>query len=78
MALARKDQITLTDTPRLIDFAQWMTAAEPALGWEEGTFLDAYLPSRTYRWLRVRRAAATPTSWRVRGAWLAHNLPGSG
>ncbi|MCC6269639.1 MAG: hypothetical protein IT300_18945 [Dehalococcoidia bacterium] len=26
--------------PRLADAAQWVTAAEPALGWSDGTFLE--------------------------------------
>jgi hypothetical protein len=32
--------------PRMADFARWMTAAEPALGLEEGDFLAAYERSR--------------------------------
>jgi hypothetical protein len=32
--------------PRMADFAQWATAAEPALGLEEGAFLSAYERSR--------------------------------
>jgi hypothetical protein len=32
--------------PRMADFAQWVTAAEPALGWERGTFLQAYKENR--------------------------------
>jgi putative DNA primase/helicase len=28
--------------PRLADFAKWVTAAEPGLGWENGTFLKTY------------------------------------
>jgi putative DNA primase/helicase len=38
--------VRLPRTPRLSDFAIWVTAAEPALGWEEGTFLKAYSVSR--------------------------------
>ena len=30
------------DLPRMADFAAWVCAAEPALGWPKGTFLDAY------------------------------------
>jgi hypothetical protein len=26
----------------MADFAIWVTAAEPVLGWEDGTFMDAY------------------------------------
>jgi hypothetical protein len=28
--------------PRMADFARWVTAAEPALGWPKGTFMAAY------------------------------------
>jgi hypothetical protein len=42
MALAGVDDVQITDAPRLIDFAQWVTAAEEYLGWEAGAFLDAY------------------------------------
>src|SRR5262249_41799758 len=30
----------------MADFAQWVTAAEPALGWAPGTFLAAYAASQ--------------------------------
>ena len=30
----------------MADFAQWMAAAEPGLGWEEGSFLSVYLANR--------------------------------
>ena len=32
----------LDSLPRLADFAKWITACEPALGWESGSFLEAY------------------------------------
>jgi hypothetical protein len=41
-ALARVDTITLDAMPRMADFAVWVTAAEPALGWAPGAFLTAY------------------------------------
>jgi hypothetical protein len=34
--------VHLTSYPRMADFAKWVTAAEPALGWEPKTFLKAY------------------------------------
>jgi hypothetical protein len=40
-ALAHKDSLPRYDLPRLADFAEWVTAAEPALGWTPGTFLAA-------------------------------------
>lgn len=34
--------ISLPRKPRMADFAVWVSAAEPALGWPPGTFLEAY------------------------------------
>jgi hypothetical protein len=41
-ALARRDAVHLDDAPRLVDFATFATAAEHALGWEDGTVINAY------------------------------------
>jgi hypothetical protein len=41
-ALRRLPQIKLPKLPRMADFAMWVCAAEPALGWQEGLFLEAY------------------------------------
>jgi energy-coupling factor transporter ATP-binding protein EcfA2 len=41
-ALRNIDTVHLTSYPRMADFAKWVTAAEPALGWEPKTFLRAY------------------------------------
>ncbi len=41
-ALARLPETRLDRLPRMADFAQLVVAAEPALGWEPGTFLSAY------------------------------------
>lgn len=45
-ALARVDTIELERLPRMADFAIWVTAAEPALGWEPGSFLESYTKNR--------------------------------
>lgn len=42
-ALANLDSVKLEKLPRLADFAIWVAAAEPGLGWEPGTFERAYL-----------------------------------
>lgn len=42
VAMERAPQTQLPHKPRMSDFATWVTAAEPALGWEAGTFLAAY------------------------------------
>jgi hypothetical protein len=41
-ALRRLKGINLDELPRMADFARWVTAAEPALGWADGTFMRAY------------------------------------
>ncbi|MEP3892480.1 hypothetical protein [Pseudophaeobacter sp.] len=45
-ALARVSTVTLKERPRMADFAKWITAAEPALGWSEGAFSEAYSANR--------------------------------
>jgi hypothetical protein len=34
--------VRLDRLPRMADFAAWVTACEPALGWQAGSFLEAY------------------------------------
>jgi hypothetical protein len=46
-ALANIDDVDLPFLPRLADFALWATAAEPALGWAHGSFLNAYTANRS-------------------------------
>jgi hypothetical protein len=46
-ALAREQDVQLERLPRMADFAVWVSAAEPALGWPAGAFLDAYGENRT-------------------------------
>ncbi|HJY86598.1 MAG TPA: hypothetical protein VKE24_07135 [Candidatus Acidoferrales bacterium] len=45
-ALNRLPKLSLDRLPRMADFALWVTAAEPALGWEDGTLLCVYETSR--------------------------------
>jgi hypothetical protein len=45
-ALGRVGTIRLASLPRMADFARFVTAAEPALGWKDGTFLSAYRSNR--------------------------------
>jgi hypothetical protein len=42
LALAASPAETAIELPRMADFARWVAAAEPALGWESGRFLRAY------------------------------------
>ena len=45
-ALRRLPEIKLSRRPRMADFATWVCAAEPAFGWPEGLFLNAYRCNR--------------------------------
>lgn len=45
-ALKNYRNVELKRMPRMADFAIWVTAAEPALGWEPGTFLREYARNR--------------------------------
>jgi DNA polymerase I-like protein with 3'-5' exonuclease and polymerase domains len=45
-ALRCQDTVRLPGLPRMADFALWVTAAEPALGWSAGAFMKAYDESR--------------------------------
>lgn len=45
-ALRRIGTVTLTERPRMADFAKWATAAEPAFAWPDGAFMQAYTCNR--------------------------------
>jgi hypothetical protein len=45
-ALRNLPDVKLDRHPRMADAARWVTAAEPALGWEPGTFLRVYEENR--------------------------------
>jgi hypothetical protein len=45
-ALRLQKMIRLSERPRLVDFARWVEAAAPALGWKAGAFLSDYLENR--------------------------------
>lgn len=45
-ALANVQKVKLARLPRMADFATWIVAAESALPWEPGTFLNAYTQNR--------------------------------
>jgi hypothetical protein len=42
MALRNENDVRLSSLPRMADFAQWVAAAENALPWENGKFIDLY------------------------------------
>jgi hypothetical protein len=45
-ALGNSGTSRLTTLPRMADFAEWVTSAEPALGWPSGTIMEAYSRNR--------------------------------
>ena len=45
-ALRRLPEVTLPVLPRMADFALFATAAEPALAWPDGAFMEAYRANR--------------------------------
>ena len=45
-ALARFDKVELKNPPRMADSTKWVTAAEPALGWQAGAFCEIYKSNR--------------------------------
>jgi len=46
VALSRMPSIKLPNLPRMADFAIWVSAAEQAFGWPDGTFMAAYQNNR--------------------------------
>ncbi len=47
VALGRRDTLEMDNLPRLADFALWVEAAAPELGWEPGAFCEALGASRS-------------------------------
>ena len=45
-ALREVEQVRLERAPRMADFARWVVAAEPSLGWPSGSFMDTYAKNR--------------------------------
>lgn len=45
-AIDQIGSVKLSDRPRMADFAKWVTAAEPALGWAHGAFIDSFEANR--------------------------------
>jgi len=44
-ALQHEHDVRLEHVPRMADFARWVTAAEPELGWQPGSFLASCSPA---------------------------------
>lgn len=47
VGLKNIDNVKLDRLPRMADFARWVVACEPALPWEAGGFMEAYMGNRT-------------------------------
>lgn len=72
-SLRNRAMVRLEALPRMADFAVWVTAAESALGWPPGTFLEGYIGNRAEAHnvaldaapvaLEVRALLAERTSW---------------
>ena len=45
-ALRNREAVEFEELPRMADFAVWVKAAEEALSWSPGTFIEAYTSSR--------------------------------
>jgi hypothetical protein len=46
VALREINNTSLGELPRMADFCEWVTAAESALGWEHGTFMNAFVQNQ--------------------------------
>lgn len=72
-AVRRLREITLPELPRMADYVTWVTAAEPALGWADGTLLAAYTRNRrASSELALEASPLVPvlTSLVVQGPWI--------
>ena len=63
IAMRNKAKVKLVSRPRMADFAAWIVAAEPALGWPAGAFLDSYLANRGRANTSVIDAAESNRTW---------------
>ena len=66
MALRNQDTVRLTRLPRMADFATWVEAAAPALGWEPEAFLHAYegnIHTKEIHALETDEVAYTLVAW---------------
>ncbi|MBN9624118.1 MAG: hypothetical protein J0H06_14415, partial [Actinobacteria bacterium] len=45
-AMAAEEEVHIEEPPRMADFARWMVAAAPTMGWDPEELLDAYTNNR--------------------------------
>lgn len=67
-ALKNLDSVRLDRKPRMADFAKWVVAAEPALGWDPGRFIEAYSKNRSES--HVHAIEGSPVGLAIR-EWMA-------
>jgi hypothetical protein len=71
-AMLRERDVRLDRLPRMADFAIWVSAAEPALGWSAGSFVGAYSANRlsaNETALEASRVAAEMIRLAARAPW---------
>jgi hypothetical protein len=62
--------VRLGRLPRMADFAVWVIAAEPAIGWDDGSFLAAYSRNRaSAHELALESASIVPLLHRLPTEW---------
>jgi hypothetical protein len=79
VALANIHKVNLDRPPRMADFATWVVAAEPALPWEPGTFLEAYEQNRegvVETSLEADPVAMAVIELMTRGSWVRDTWEG--
>jgi hypothetical protein len=69
-SLSGHRMVTLERLPRMADFAVWVIAAEPAIGWPDGSFLAAYNGNRaSAHELALESASIVPPLLRLPAKW---------
>ena len=71
--LRNLDNVVLPNPPRMADFAEFIVAASPALGWESEEFLSAYAENR--RDAREEAASASPLVPVIEALLGRHSVP---
>lgn len=71
VAIRNRPKVKLDRKPRMADFAKWVEAAGPGLGWKEGSFLAAYTDNRQGAMLQSLEASPLVAPLR---ALLSKNL----
>lgn len=77
-ALRNRSSVRLDASPRMADFALWVTAAESALGWEPGAFMQAYENDRNEAHMEaVESSCIGPAVLKLVGSQPGHTWSGT-